>query len=107
VRDRLVIRVREAPEPEALALLNDQFGDIVAAGSIEVSGALPEEGGEADPFPRVVLRFDRKQLGRLRQLIDRLNALSEAESTATDAAPPEIVAEPLSPEAEKAERGGA
>jgi hypothetical protein len=31
----------------------------------------------------------------------------EAESTATDAAPPEIVAEPLSPEAEKAERGGA
>jgi uncharacterized protein (TIGR00730 family) len=107
VRDRLVIRVREAPEPEALALLNDQFGDIVAAGSIEVSGALPEEGGEADPFPRVVLRFDRKQLGRLRQLIDRLNALSEAESTATDAAPPEIVAEPLPLAAEKAERSGA
>ncbi len=107
VRDRLVIRVREAPEPEALAALNDEFADIVAAGAIEVRGALPEEGGEADPFPRVVLRFDRKQIGRLRQLIDRLNALAEPEASASDAAPHEIVAEPIPPEAEQAEGSGA
>jgi hypothetical protein len=107
VRDWLVIRVREAPDPAELAALNTEFGDIVVDGAIEVRGALPEEGGEADPFPRVLLRFDRKQMGRLRQLIDRLNALAEPEVSASDAAPHEIVAAPLPPEAERAERSGA
>lgn len=107
VREWLVIRVREAPDPAELAALNTEFGDIVVDGAIEVRGALPEEGGEADPFPRVLLRFDRKQMGRLRQLIDRLNALAEPEVSASDAAPHEIVAAPLPPEAERAERSGA
>jgi uncharacterized protein (TIGR00730 family) len=107
VRDWLVIRVREAPDAAALAVLNDEFADILAEGAIEVRGALPEEGGEADPFPRVLLRFDRKHAGRLRQLIDRLNALAEPELTASDASPHEIVAEPLPPEAERAEGSGA
>jgi uncharacterized protein (TIGR00730 family) len=107
VKDWLVIRVREAPDAAELAVLNDEFADVVAAGAIEVRGALPEEGGEADPFPRVLLRFDRKQMGRLRQLIDRLNQLAEPEVSASDAAPHEIVAAPLPPEAERAERSGA
>jgi uncharacterized protein (TIGR00730 family) len=107
VRDLLVIRVREAPDAEELAALNAEFGDILAEGAIEVRGALPEEGGEADPFPRVLLHFDRKKMGRLRQLIDRLNALAEPEVSASDAAPHEIVAAPLPPEAERAERSGA
>jgi hypothetical protein len=107
VRDWLVIRVREAPDAALLAALNDEFADILLEGAIEVRGALPEEGGEADPFPRVLLRFDRKQLGRLRQLIDRLNACAEPELSASDAAPHEIVAAPLPPEAESAERSGA
>jgi len=107
VRDWLVIRVREAPDAEGLAALNDEFADILSEGAIEVRGALPEEGGEADPFPRVLLRFDRRSVGRLRQLIDRLNALAEPELEAHDAAPHEIVAAPLSPEAEHAERSGA
>jgi len=107
VRESLVIRVREAPDPAELAALNAEFGDILAEGAIEVRGALPEESGEADPFPRVLLRFDRKKMGRLRQLIDRLNALAEPEVSASDAAPHEIVAAPLPPEAERAERSGA
>jgi hypothetical protein len=107
VREWLVIRVREAPDAAALAALSDEFADLLAGGSIEVRGALPEEGGEADPFPRVLLRFDRKHHGRLRQLIDRLNVLAEPEVQAQDAAPHEIVAEPLPPEAERAERSGA
>ena len=107
VREWLVIRVREAPGVAELAALNDEFADVVAEGAIEVRGALPEEGGEADPFPRVLLRFDRKQMGRLRQLIDRLNALAAPEVCASDAAPHEIVAAPLPPEAERAERSGA
>jgi uncharacterized protein (TIGR00730 family) len=107
VREWLVIRVREAPDAAELAALNAEFGDILAEGAIEVRGALPEEGGEADPFPRVLLRFERKKMGRLRQLIDRLNALAEPEVSASDAAPHEIVAAPLPPEAERAERSGA
>ena len=107
VRDWLVIRVREAPDAEELAALNDEFADVLAEGAIEVRGALPEEGGEADPFPRVLLRFDRKQMGRLRQLVDRLNGMKEPEASASDAAPHEIVAAPLPPEAERAERSGA
>ncbi len=107
VKDWLVIRVREAPDAAELVALNDEFSDVVAEGAIEVRGALPEEGGEADPFPRVLLRFDRKQMGRLRQLIDRLNQLAEPEVSASDAAPHEIVAAPLPPEAERAERSGA
>jgi len=107
VREGLVIRVREAPDAGELAALNLEFGDILAGGAIEVRGALPEEGGEADPFPRVLLRFERKKMGRLRQLIDRLNALAAPEVSVSDAAPHEIVAEPLPPEAERAERSGA
>jgi len=107
VKEWLVIRVREAPDPAELAVLNAEFGDILAEGAIEVRGALPEEGGEADPFPRVLLRFDRKKMARLRQLIDRLNALAAPELSASDAAPHEIVAAPLPPEAERAERSGA
>jgi uncharacterized protein (TIGR00730 family) len=107
VKDALVLRVREAPDEAELAALNGEFGDILAGGAIEVCGALPEERGEADLFPRVLLRFDRKKMGRLRQLIDRLNALAAPEVPADDAAPHEIVAAPLPPEAERAERSGA
>jgi uncharacterized protein (TIGR00730 family) len=107
VKDALVLRVREAPDEAELAALNDEFGDILAGGAIEVRGALPEERGEADLLPRVLLRFDRKKMGRLRQLIDRLNALAAPEVPVDDAAPHEIVAAPLPPEAERAERSGA
>jgi uncharacterized protein (TIGR00730 family) len=107
VKDALVLRVREVPDAAELAALNDEFGDILTEGAIEVSGALAEERGEAPSFPRVMLRFDRKKMGRLRQLIDRLNALAAPEVPADDAAPHEIVAAPLPPEAERAERSGA
>jgi uncharacterized protein (TIGR00730 family) len=107
VKDALVLRVREAPDEAELAGLNDEFGDILAEGAIEVREALPEERGEADLLPRVLLHFDRKKVGRLRQLIDRLNALAAPEVPAVDAAPHEIVAAPLPPEAENAERSGA
>jgi uncharacterized protein (TIGR00730 family) len=107
VGELLVIRVREAPDAAELAALNAEFSDILTGGEIEVRGALPEEGGEADPFPRVLLRFERKRMGRLRQLIDRLNALAAPPVSVSDAAPHEIVAAPLPPEAERAERSGA
>ena len=39
-------------------------------------GALPQEAGEFEELPRLVLGFERRAVGRLRMLIDELNALA-------------------------------
>ncbi len=36
--------------------------------------ALPEEGGELADKPRLKFRFDRRSFGRMRQLLDIVNA---------------------------------
>jgi hypothetical protein len=78
VRERLVIRVRRAPDRDELELVNAEFADLLTEGRIETGGALPEENGEAATLPRVLLHFHRRDFGRLRQLIDRLNRLVPA-----------------------------
>jgi len=75
VGNRLVIRLRHAPSPAAVSALEDEFRDILAAGGMKIGSALPEEVEEptlAD-FPRLTLTFNRRDFGRLRQLIDALN----------------------------------
>ena len=97
VRDKLVLRVRCAPDADALAALNDEFGDIVRKGEIRVSDALDQERGEVEDYPRVVLAFDRRSVGRLRGLIDRLNTLvDEPAPGSQDASPREIVEQAMS-----------
>jgi len=91
VRDQLVLRVQQSPDPTALEALNDEFGDILHKGKIRVSEALEQERGEAEGLPRVVLAFDRRSIGRLRQLIDRLNEQAEDTDQRLDASPHEIV----------------
>ena len=104
VGDRLVMRVRSAPNEEALEGLNADFKDIVTSGTIEVGEALPEEAGEAAHLSRLVLRFNRRDTGRLRQLIDRLNALvTDEASPPREALPHEIVPESFSEKARNAE----
>ncbi len=100
----LVLRVRHAPSTENLEELNDEFSGILMRGRIEVSHALPEEADEMPELPRVLLQFNRRNVGRLRLLIDRLNALSPAAaSTPADASPREIVESELSPAQERRE----
>lgn len=75
-RNRLIFRLREVPCPAKLEQINEQFTDILSAGKFEVTGPQPEEKDEptlAD-LARLVFRFNRRSLGRLRQLIDLLNA---------------------------------
>ena len=76
VRDRLVIRLVEPLSDVRLASLNEEFSDVLASGSIVQTGALPEEAGEPEiaHLPRLVLTFARRQFGRLRMLIDAINA---------------------------------
>ena len=106
VRDRLVLRVARAPDGERLAALNTEFADIVKAGAIETTPALPEENGEFGELPRVTLAFNRRDLGRLRQLIDRLNELQPEGGGPDSAAPHQLLEQKLPPGAEEAERNG-
>jgi hypothetical protein len=73
IRDRLLIRLREAPDAAQLDALNTRFGDIVTQGRIELVGAAEPEKDEAPGLPRIALRFDRRAVGRLRELIDEVN----------------------------------
>jgi uncharacterized protein (TIGR00730 family) len=77
VGDRLVIRLRRAPDDAELDRLNDEFADIRAGGRIEATAALPAEVADDDEvdLPRLVLHFDRFGHGRLRTFIDALNRL--------------------------------
>jgi hypothetical protein len=76
VRNKLVLRLQQAISPEFVAELVEEFADILLDGKIVASGALSEERDEPElaELPRLVLRFNRRSLGRLRQLIDSLNA---------------------------------
>jgi hypothetical protein len=76
VGDRLVIRLKHPPTVTALAALNEDFADLIEGRPIQAVEATPEEREDDDwvELPRIALGFDRKSYGRLRELIDRLNA---------------------------------
>jgi hypothetical protein len=79
VYDQLVLRLQRRPGPELMDRLNVEFRDILVDGTFELSGPLQQEAGDdhlAD-LPRLVFHFDRKGLGRLRQLIDTINDSAE------------------------------
>ena len=75
VRDLLVIRLHRAPSPAALAALNEDFADLVAGEPIRAAEPTPEECDDEDGvgLARVTFGFNRRDYGRLRQLIDALN----------------------------------
>ncbi|MBW8826753.1 MAG: LOG family protein [Acidobacteria bacterium] len=90
VGDRLVIRLRAKPTDSELDQLNQGFGDLLAGGRIERTRPLPPEVATDDrlDLPRIALRFDLRSHGRLRQLINALNALPSA--PAPGAKPPTV-----------------
>lgn len=76
VKDLLVIRLKHVPPPSALQGLNDDFADIISGEKFQAIEATPQEREDGD-FPdlaRIAFGFDRRQYGRLRQLIDVLNS---------------------------------
>lgn len=75
VRDKYVIRLRNAPSPTAIAALNEDFADIIDGEPFHVSEPLDleKEDEEDNDMPRLVFGFDQKSYGRLRVLIDVLN----------------------------------
>lgn len=76
VGDELVIRMQREIPKHSLVRLEEDFSDIIVSEvGIRTSKALPAEINEPElaHLPRLVLPFDRKSHGRLRQLIDRIN----------------------------------
>ncbi len=81
VGDRLVLRLRSAPTVEQVARLNDEFADILASGTIDAIEATDAEVASNDhvDLPRLRLHFNRRGLGRLRQMIDTINGFAPEE----------------------------
>ncbi len=105
VDDLLVLRVRHVPDPDQLDELNTSFADILSEGKINVSEPLPAEAGEVEHYPRVTLHFNRRDMGRLRMLIDRLNSfVAGRASHPLEAIPLEIIEGPIPLDAETAEQ---
>jgi hypothetical protein len=76
VHGQLVIRLTSQLTPDDIGKLIDQFHDILLpGGSITASGALEAEMDDADliHLPRLVIDFNRRHFGRLRNLIDMIN----------------------------------
>jgi uncharacterized protein (TIGR00730 family) len=74
VRDTMVIRLNEPLPAEFVAGLSAEYADLLDGGTIEAAAALPEEGDELPDKPRLTLRFNRRSHGRLRMMLDAINA---------------------------------
>ena len=103
VHDLLVLRLRVAPNDRELAKLNSEFGELLLGGRIECCEALPEEEGEDAALPRLALLFNRRSVGLLRRLIDRVNGWAAEAGSPREASRRAITEGPLPPEAESAE----
>lgn len=75
VRNDLVLRLNKPIPDSVVAELNQNFSDILEKGRIEQTEMLPGELNEPElaQLPRLRFRFNRRNYGRLRQMIDRVN----------------------------------
>ena len=77
VGEQLVLRLQHPLPERAPARLTAEFRDLLNSGAIEQAAALPEEADEPElaKLPRLVFAFNRKDYGRLVELIHRINEL--------------------------------
>jgi len=75
VKQELVFRLQEPLHPLLLDAINRDFRDLLTEGGFDQRQALPLERDETElaQLPRLVFRFNRRSLGRLRVLIDAIN----------------------------------
>jgi hypothetical protein len=79
VNDILVLRINHRLSDESIAKLNRDYADIIVSGNIVQQHALPEEASEPElaHLPRLVMHFNRRNLGKLRLLIDCVNSCEQ------------------------------
>lgn len=75
VKQDLVIRLNHLPPPALIDRLNREFADIITDGEIRPTEPLPEEAEDLDTLHlhRLLVRFNRADFARLRQMIDAIN----------------------------------
>jgi uncharacterized protein (TIGR00730 family) len=75
VGKELVLRLKRSPPPDLLSRFEAGFSDILSAGTFRLGSSLPDEANEPQlaDLPRLVFRFNWRNFGRLRMLIDLLN----------------------------------
>jgi hypothetical protein len=59
--------------PKQLAALNEEFKSLVKEGTIEQGGPLKQEQ-EFPQLPRIYFTYSKYHFGKLRAMIDRINA---------------------------------
>ncbi|MDD2851201.1 MAG: TIGR00730 family Rossman fold protein [Desulfuromonadaceae bacterium] len=82
IENRLVIRLLHTLTPKQLAILTEEFPELIEEGNqIHCCDAYPEEGDEPDlaHLPRVSLLFDHHHYGLLVAFINRINSFHKAE----------------------------
>jgi hypothetical protein len=76
VGDRLILRLQRAPGAATIERLNQDFADLLVGGGFEVIEPTAAERRDQDSLDAQRLAFyPRHAYGRIRQLIDQLNAL--------------------------------
>src|SRR5438093_4023263 len=77
VKDLFVIRLKHGPSESAIEAMNEDFADIIIGPPISLIEATAEEEEDGDhvDLPRIGFGFNRRDYGRLRQLMDVLNSL--------------------------------
>lgn len=75
VKDQLVIRLKKVPAAAALAALSTKFADIIVEGKIQAIQPTEDEVEDNDQLDlaRIGFAFNRRDYGKLRQLVDELN----------------------------------
>ena len=71
-----MIRLKHAPSDSALEAMNEDFADINTGEPIKRIEPTPDEveDNEHVDLARIAFNFNRKDYGRLRQMIDVLNS---------------------------------
>ncbi len=83
VGDQLVIRLKTQISEDNVEELNNKFNDILVKGKIEKSQVLPEEiADETAELPRLLLYFNRRDSGRLYQLLATINQMGASSPAA-------------------------
>jgi uncharacterized protein (TIGR00730 family) len=79
VRGRLVLRLNRTLDEAFIERLNRDFADMLTGRAIRMGEAHADEFNEPQlaDLPRLYVPFDRKSFGRLRQMIDRINAAGD------------------------------
>src|SRR4051812_40001385 len=76
VHELLVIRLKHPPSQFVIDGLNEDFKDLISGEKIHIIEPTPEEREDNQylELPRIAFGFNRRDYGRLRQLIDVLNS---------------------------------